>query len=297
MKSAYLAAYCLGVAATCVAGTAWGQDSPEPARWAVEVIMETGGFAVPECVLPDKPRNQVFVSNIDAAPDHYWDDDEKGFISLLSPEGEVIAMRWLDSTPEAVLHSPKGMCVLGDKLYFTDNALLKRCDVASPGKVETIPLPKSARLNDLATDGESVYVSDSALSLIYRVAPDGSHKAIPSPESPNGVTCHEGNLYAVSWDLHEVYALDPEGVEAPKPFGLAEHFTNLDGIEVLEDGTLIVSDFMGNKISAITPDHKTVYTLVELETPADIGIDRERGLLYVPQFMIDQVAVLRLVRR
>ena len=68
----------------------------------------------------------------------------------------------------------------------------------------------------------------------------------------------------------------------------------LDGIEVLADGTFIVSDFMGNKVSAITPDEKTVYTLAELGSPADIGIDRSSMILYVPQFFQDKVVLFRL---
>jgi len=96
--------------------------------------------------------------------------------------------------------------------------------------------------------------------------------------------------------LHEVYEVYPIGGKDPRPFRLAEHFTNLDGIEVLADGTFIVSDFMGNKVCAITPDEKTVYTLVELESPADIGIDRHTMTLYVPQFFKDKVVLFRLFR-
>lgn len=273
---------------------AHSQGETGAARWSAEKVTEVPGFLVPESVLPDPERNQVFVSNIEAPKDHYWDDDKTGFISLLSREGAVQERRWLDTHPDAVVHGPKGMCLLGGKLYFTDNATLKRCDVDAPGDVETIALPQTERLNDLATDGTSVYVSDTALGIIYRIAPDGAHNTIPAPPSPNGVTCHDGKLYGVSWGAHEVYELDPAGKAEPKPFGVAEHFTNLDGIEVFEDGTFIVSDFYGNKVSAITPDRKTVYTLVKLETPADIGLDRKRGLLYVPQFMADKVAIFRL---
>ena len=80
-------------------------------------------------------------------------------------------------------------------------------------------------------------------------------------------------------------------------FGLAEHFTNLDGIEVLDDDSNIVSDFMGNKVSLISPDRKTVTTLAEADTPADIGINRRNGLLYVPHFMKDKLTVFRLERK
>jgi DNA-binding beta-propeller fold protein YncE len=270
------------------------QTVPEASRWTATLLSEVKGFAVPECVLPDPERKQVFVSNIESTPEEYWADDLKGFISLLELNGTSWQTRWLDSSPDALIHSPKGMCILKDNLYFTDNASLKRCMIAGPGALVTIALPKTERLNDLATDSENIYVSDIALNLVYKVAADGSVAEIPSPKSPNGITCAGSRVFAVSWDLHEAYELDPSGKNAPMPFGLAEHFTNLDGIEALDDGTLLVSDFMGNKISAIAPDHKTVYTLIELESPADIGLDRTRGILYVPQFMIDKVLLLQL---
>lgn len=54
--------------------------------------------------------------------------------------------------------------------------------------------------------------------------------------------------------------IDTSGKQPPQPFGLADHFTNLDGIEVLEDGTFIVSDFVGDKVCLISPDRKTVTT-------------------------------------
>ena len=101
-------------------------------------------------------------------------------------------------------------------------------------------------------------------------------------------------MFGVSWDLHEIDELDPSGGKAPVAFGLAEHFTNLDGIEVVEDGTFIVSDFMGNKVCAISPDRASVTTLAELDTPADIGLNRTDGLLYVPQLTQDKVAVYRI---
>ena len=97
--------------------------------------------------------------------------------------------------------------------------------------------------------------------------------------------------------FRSVYELDPSGDNPPVAFGLAEHFTNLDGIEVLDDGTFIVSDFKGNKVCSISADRKTVETLAELDSPADIGIDRSRNLLYVPQFMQNKAVIYKLNRK
>lgn len=272
-----------------------------PAQWRAEQIAVVKDFDVPECVLFDPAASRVYVSNISAKPDEYWTDDGKGFISLLAADGTVKNLRWLDSTPDSPINAPKGMCVANGFLYFTDNARLMRYAITKdgkPGKLEQIALPASENLNDLATDDRTVLVSDTKLGKIYCVeCSGGSVREIAALPGANGVTFHKKKMFAVSWTLHEIYELDPAGRNAPQPFGLASHFKNLDGIEVLNDGTFLVSDFMGNKLSVIAPDRKAVRTLLEIESPADIGLDRKHGVLYVPQFMKNKIVTYRLEKR
>jgi DNA-binding beta-propeller fold protein YncE len=252
---------------------------------------EIKGFSVPEGFAIDPASGYVYLSNIVTEDEGYWVDDNAGFISKLDGDGNIIELKWLDSAQAQPVHSPKGMTVLDGYLYFTDNAQLKRVPLAGEKKVEIIPLPETKHLNDLTNDGKSVWVSEMDLDKIYKVHPDGTYKEIPSPENVNGIGIYKDKAFAVSWDLHEVYEIDPNGEKAPVPFGLSEHFTNLDGIEILEDGTFIVTDFKGNKVSSISADRKTVTTLAEVESAADFAIDREKKLLYVPVFMRDAARI------
>ncbi len=271
---------------------------PGGPRIRLTEIARMEGFRVPECVLPEPETGSFFVSNIDAGPDTYWSDDGVGFISRYTVDREG-SLRWVDSSPGALLHSPKGMCRLGDWLFFTDNSRLMRCD-ARTGAGLTQVADGFENANDLATDGKDVWLSDSGVACggqVWCIAPDGSsRRQVPAPQRVNGLTFHGGRLYAVSWDLHDVYELDPAGRGAPVPFGLGKHFTNLDGIEVLDDGTFLVSDFTGNRLCAIAPDRGRVRVLARVRSPADIGLDRARGLLYAPLFMEDRVVVFRIVR-
>lgn len=261
--------------------------------WRATEVAAIPGLDVPECMLFDEDAGTVYVSNIESAPEEWWSDDEKGYIALLRIGGEAVKKRWVNSTPGMILHGPKGMCLLGGKLYFTDNARLMSCE-AKTGAGVKIVAEGFKQANDLATDGKAVWVSDSEAGKVYAVTPEGARREVPAPESVNGLTFHGGKLFAVSWGLHEVYELDPEGKAAPVPFGLAKHFTNLDGIEVLDDGTFIVSDFMGNQVCTIGPDRKTVRQLAAIESPADIGLDRKNGLLGVPLFMKDRAVIFKL---
>jgi len=251
------------------------------------------GLAVPECVLVDENTGLLYVSNIDAAEGQYWADDGAGFISRLKADLSVEQLRWRDSTRRHPINAPKGMCIVDGVLWVADNRRVHRFPLDGDGVLPPFEVEGAQQLNDMATDDKSPFVSDTATGKVHRLDPAG-RKIIKGPPGVNGITFLGPKMFAVSWDLHEVYELDPTGKEEPRPFGLASHFVNLDGIEVLDDGTFIVSDFTGNKICSISPDRKTVTKLLDVESPADIGLDRRNGILYIPQFMKDKVVMLKL---
>ena len=264
-----------------------------PASWSAEHQVTLSGFDVPECTLHDPASGLVYVSNIESKPDEYWVDDGKSYLSTIGPDHQIQKQRWLDSTEAMPFHGAKGMCILGAHLYFTDNTRLMRCDVAT-GKGLQMVVDGFQKANDLVTDGKNIWLSDNAAGKVFCITPEGKKREIPAPAGANGLAFSGEKLYLVSWDLHEVYELDPKGEKEPVPFGLASHFTNLDGIEVLCDGSFIVSDFKGNKVSLISPDRKEVKTLIEISTPADIGLNRKKHLLYVPQFLDGKVSIYKL---
>jgi len=265
-----------------------------PKTWSLEQLHVLEGFSVPECVAPDPRQRRIYISNIHAEEGEYWEDNGKGFISEATYDGELLHLRWKESSEERPIHAPKGMCVSSDHLYINDNTRILVTTTRRLDEVSVVEELSGQRLNDLAADGPRLLISDTAAGIVYLVDENANIIEIPAPETVNGVTFHKDRIFAVSWDHPDLYELDPKGKEAPRSFGLTEHFSNLDGIEVLEDGTFLVSDFTGNKISAVSPDEKSVRTLVEIETPADFGLDEKEGLLFVPQFMKDRVVIFKL---
>jgi len=263
--------------------------------WVAQQVAVVSQMRVPESALVDPNSGAVYVANIDTATQQYWADDGAASISVLRPGGSPYAMRWQESKPEAPLHSPKGMCILGGVLYVADNTRVVGYPVTEGAGPVKLMGPTGRRLNDMATDGEAVYVSDTDAGVVYRMDREGV-KRIKAPEGVNGITFFKGKMFAVSWAQHDVYELDPTGKGDPVPFGLALHFRTLDGIEVLEDGTFIVSDLTGDRVATISPDRKTVRTLIDAKTPADIGLDIGRRLLYVPQFEENCVAIYKLTQ-
>jgi len=276
-----------------------GQDKPAPTEvkihWETERVGTIEGFDVPECVLIHPDRDVVYVSNMETSPGVYWNADGKGFLSLLEAQGLMKKRRWQDSTPQMPLHEPKGMCVVDGVLYVADITRVMTYPLAG-GAPKPIDIRGAKELNDMVAHDGFAYVSDTANGTIHKLGlPMTTLKA---PASVNGLTFDaNGRMFAASWDQHDVFEVDPTGQADPKPFGLAKHFTTLDGIEVLGDGTFVVSDLKGGKICAISPDRKTVTLLAKVSSPADIGLDRRRMLLYVPTAEDNKVVLFRLRRR
>ena len=231
-------------------------------------------------------------------PDNrYNTDDNQGFVTRLLAGGKLRAGRWVQSEVNAPVNSIKGLCVLNGIIYACDVDHVRRMSIETGQALEPILIRGAEFLNDAATDGKYVYVSDSNTDKIHRL--DGeNYTDIPGPKNPNGIAFKDGKMFVVSWAAHEIYQVDMDGIFPPKAMGLASHFAGLDGVEVLKDGTLAVSDQKQNRIALISADFKRVRTLVEVKGgPADFGIDRDRGLMYVPLVWADSAVVYKLTNR
>jgi len=283
----------MGIAASA----ALAQDSAAPPKYRAELVGTVTGLKAPECAVADSKNGLVYISNVDTDNEEYWLDDAKSHVTLMTSDGKVLKKRWVNSTAHMPLHAIKGMCLLNDTIYAADNTRIIKRSVKPGGHVEIIPVPNAAKVNDVATDGKFVYATDTQRGVLYKINPANNEiTEMKAPPSINGITIRDGVFYAVSWGRHEIYTLDPEGNSDPEPFGLAEYFINLDGIEALDDGTLLVSDFSGNRVVTVSPDRKTVTTIAEVESAADIGFDPARKLLYVPSLLTGKLAIFRLIK-
>jgi DNA-binding beta-propeller fold protein YncE len=266
--------------------------------WSVEKVSQITGLAVPECAAVSPATGDVFISNIDApakgADNRYNTDDHTGFVTRLAPGGKLKVMRWVDSEVNAPVNSIKGLCVFKGVLYACDVDHVRRMSIKTGQSLKPIFINGAKFLNDAATDGKYIYVSDMTTGKIHRI--DGDKITdIPGPPSANGIAFSGGKMFVASWAAHEIYEVDMDGIMPPKPFGLADHFGGLDGIEVLSDGTFIVADQKHNKIILVSADRKRTRTLVKVKGgPADFGIDTARGLLYVPKVLDNSLTVFKL---
>ena len=266
--------------------------------WRLEPVCSIPGFKTPECAAVNPVDGTVYVANIFAvARDQVGALDGNGFISKLAPGGRIIEYQAVKGPATLPVHGPSGTCFFNGYLYFNDRNNLKRCPLKDLTAIEVVPIPGTdGGFNDSACDGTYVYVS-SKETAIYRVDAQGKGGKFVDLAGANGIKSWKGKLFAVTTNKEksDLYELDPTGKTPPQAFGLAPRFAGIDGLEILDDGTFLITDCHGHKIYAVAPDRKTVTLVAEgLEYPADLGVDLKRGLVYVPQFFRDTVEVYRL---
>lgn len=265
------------------------------------IIVAGVGFATPESVLHDTRADVYLVSNINGAP---LEKDGNGFISRLSPDGRVMELKWIDGESEGVtLHAPKGMAISQGTLYVADIDCIRMFDAAT-GEARGETCPEGASfLNDVAAHpDEGVLFTDSGLDAAF--SPTGSDgvyhlmgerigtvAAGADLGAPNGVTVADGVAYVVTFMSGEVFTVDASATRTPV---LQVEGGQFDGVEVLDDGRVLVSNWGTSCVHILDTDGGLTCAMPDLEAPADIGVDRERGRVLVPLFNADEVRILPL---
>ena len=267
-------------------------------NWRAVELAKISGLSTPESAAVVAETGEVLISNIVLAAEgddsRYNAADGTGFVTRLKTGGLLKDKRWVDSETNAPLNSIKGICVLKGVAYTCDIDHVRRMSVETGQPLESIVIHGAKFLNDAATDGKHVYVSDSFTDKIYRLDGDKPHE-IPGPPCPNGIAFGGGKMFVASWKAHEIYEVDLDGIMPPKPFGLAAHFGILDGVDILNDGTFIVSDQAKGRIVLVSADRKRLRTLLKIEGgPADFAIDHVRGLMYIPLIRDNSLVVYKL---
>jgi hypothetical protein len=248
----------------------------------------TEGIETPESACYDAVTDTVYLSQIGQGGP--TGDDGDGWISKLTPEGKVIANKWITG-----LSAPKGIRVHDGMLWVSDITRLVAVDISAGKIVKKIEIAGAKFLNDVAVapDG-TVYVSDMIGEFIHahkngktRVFAKG--KAI---EHPNGLLVHNGKLYVGGWgrNLQDDFSTNPPGrllaidLKTKQRVAITKQpLGNLDGVELDGKGGFIVTDWMAGKIFQISS--KGVSRLLFTLPPgtADHAYIPERRLLILPR--------------
>jgi len=253
---------------------------------AVEVA-SAEGLESPESAHFDEKRQSWYVSNLAGSV------PGDGFISRLNAKGQVVDRIFVGG-----LDDPKGQRIDGDTLYVADNTRVVAIDLKHPSHVESVEVPGSSFLNDIAIDPKThtVYVTDSFSNAIYKIA-NGQPSVVLQDvalEAPNGLLFERGALLigSIGPDLDpntfatsapgRLFKLDLDSL-ALTP--LTERIGGLDGLELDRSGLLVSETFVG--VERIEFDG-TITQLIDnasvgLASSADIGFDPGRRRIGVPE--------------
>src|SRR4051812_321238 len=143
--------------------------------WETDAVVKT-----PESVLPYDGGKKLYVSLIDGRG---WDADGKGGIAKLDPDGTDLQQDWITG-----LNAPKGMALVGKRLFVADIKEVVVIDVKSRKIEKTIPIDGAAGLNDVTADKDgAVYVSDSRTAKVWRLENDTPKLFLDNVKGVNGL--------------------------------------------------------------------------------------------------------------
>lgn len=246
--------------------------------WQTDTIV-----AVPESVLFDAKSDMLYIALIDGDP---WGADGKGGIARLKSDGTGYDATWITG-----LSAPKGMGIIGNRLYVADISNVAVIDIANKKIEKTIVIDSATGLNDVTiTDNGVVYVSDSKQAKIWRIENDKPALYLENMQGVNG-------LKAVGNDL--IIASGKTFVKADAQKGLTT-ITELpqggDGIEPVGNGDYLVTSW-GGYIFYVARDGKLetiLETHADKKQTADIGYDPVKKIVYVPTFFAKTVTAYKL---
>ena len=251
--------------------------------WRTDTILRTC-----ESVLYDETRQVLFVSCINGMPS---EKDGKGYISMLDPDGNIRSLEWVTG-----LDAPKGMGIVGNRLYVTDIDQLVVIDIEKAEIEERIQVEVASFLNDVAVGADrKVYFSDSDMGFLW-IYSDGMVESwiTEGLERPNGLFVEEKRVLLTSSGSQDLKVIDKstgkfETVTTEIGFG--------DGIEFTgKEGFYITSSWSG-EVFLIFPDYSKVSLLKTSGqdiNSADIGFNIEDQVVYIPTFFDNRVVAYKL---
>ncbi|HEX7939058.1 MAG TPA: SMP-30/gluconolactonase/LRE family protein [Gemmatimonadaceae bacterium] len=258
---------------------------------------ETVGMKVPESVRYDPELDVFYVSNINGNPSQ---KDNNGFIAKVRADSPSVVTMLAEGGKNGVtLNAPKGIAIHGDTLFVTDIDALRMFDRKTGKSLGDITVsPKATFLNDVVVGPDGIYFTDSGIFFdakgamthpgvdrIYKLAA-GKLTVVASDSlaSPNGIT----------WDAAgKRFLLAPFGGPNMQSWAPGEKYPTTvamgpggyDGIELLANGTVLISSWADSTVNYMPPGHPMIMPLVRnVSAPADIGVDTKRNVLAIPRF-------------
>lgn len=262
---------------------------------------ETTGMKTPESVRYDPELDVYYVSNINGNPSQ---KDGNGFIARVRADSTGVVTMLAEGGKNGVtLNAPKGMALAGDTLYVADIDAVRMFNRRTGAPLGSVDLSsrKATFLNDVVrTSDGAVYVTDTGIRFgptgdmthpgvnrIFKLAGRTVTEAATgdSLANPNGIAWQASGTGGGRFLLAPFGGKDVQTWSAGQasPAALVSGPGQYDGIEVLNDGRVLVSSWADSSVNVI--QNGALHRLIgNVSAPADIGVDTKRAVVAVPRF-------------
>jgi sugar lactone lactonase YvrE len=262
-------------------------------------------FHEPESVKYDPDQDVYFVTNMNG---YGSVKDNNGYISRVNAANINDIQTFVQGGAHGVtLNAPKGTAIHGDTLWVCDIDVLRGFDRHGGAPLASIDLSSQGAvlLNDVAVGADgTLHVTDTGIHMtdkgvlyvggdrVFVIGPDHSVRVEAAGAQlgrPNGITWDSKGkrwLY-VSFDpFHSrLYAYhEGDTTRAVLDSGKGKW----DGVEVLNDGRILISSWSDSTVHLLTDGHDE-RLVRDVPAPADIGVDTKRGLVLVPLGVMSRV--------
>lgn len=249
-----------------------------------KLIKETVNLAHCESVIYDSKRKLLYVSVQAGAV------DADGSIAIVSLDGKVLNPNFITA-----LNNPKGLALLGNKLYVSDVTKLIEINVDNGSIVNKYKGKGAKFLNDVTIDNQgNVYVSDMHNSSIYKLDKNKQFKKwleSPELENPNGLLAIGNTLYIASWGN---YTDENPGKSPPGRFlklNIADKkitpittkaLGHLDGLQVYDENSFLISAWLEGAVYHTTKEGVSTELIDTEQSVGDILYIAKKSLLVLP---------------
>jgi len=266
--------------------------------YASDIMIENVGFATPESMEYASAQDVYLVANINGSP---FEKDNNGFISRLSPEGDVLDLKWIaGGQNDVTLSAPKGMVAMDDRLYVADIDHVRVFSLPEGKPMASYEIAGSSFLNGVSVSSKGgVWITDSGVApgfkpagtdAIYHLSESGKITTLTKGEDlgrPNGIVeTPNKQLVMITIASGQVHHFNLQGKLLSSQ---TLPYNRLDGLVMGADGELIFSSWTAKAIKKGLEEGEPETLFDELTSPADIGLDTKRNRVLIPSFMENKV--------
>jgi len=282
--------------------------APTPGSTPVRTVANVG-FDEPENLVYDSLSDVYLVSNIVGSPAAR---DNNGFISRVSPEGRVLALKWIaGGVNGAVLDAPKGLAIRGDTLVVADVGGVHLFDRRSGAPIATHTLPGLV-MNDVAWSADgTLWITDSGpdrsrtpvdttkdLDAVWQILPDGQVRAVArglALDRPDGLLLDDDGALVATFGANRIEQVNASG-ERGQQTVMTLPGGRVDGLRRLPDGAMVVTSWDAMSVYRARPGDSLRVLLTDVTSPAGVAVDTRRGRLAVTSMQKNALYLLPLPR-